>query len=306
MTLQHLHDSITNDMRYEKTTSEKFTPIQTSQAIAEIENLGWKPVNAWQTKTRDESRRAYARHSITFRREGDLNLKDGSHNTGDIVPQFTLLNANDGTSSEQFLAGFLRIQCLNGLMMGTSFEASRIRHSTGGEKLAHLVKDAIAGVDEHLRKGSSLVKEWKEIQLTDSQIRSFASQAVLKRFPGTFEEETLTIERKGIVGSFGSDFLRMEFSQRVASVLQANRQEDWGGDLWRVFNRIQENTIRGGFVLNSPRVTDKKGGGATLSQRKTKPLNNPYQTTALNRALWDIGEGIARGETFALPEHLIA
>jgi len=62
-------------------------------------------------------------------------------------------------------------------------------------------------------------------------------------------------------------------------LLTARRQEDIGSDLWTVFNRVQENTIRGGF----------KGEG---QKRQARELTNIDALSRVNLNLWNAAEEI--------------
>ena len=53
-------------------------------------------------------------------------------------------------------------------------------------------------------------------------------------------------------------------------------------DLWSVFNRIQENLIRGGLV----------GRGNRGRRQRTRPVQSIDQDLRLNRALWLLADGL--------------
>jgi hypothetical protein len=59
----------------------------------------------------------------------------------------------------------------------------------------------------------------------------------------------------------------------------ARRSDDVGNDLWRTFNRTQENLTRGGMRYVH---TDEAG---VRSRRKTRPVNSIDGNVSLNRAL---------------------
>jgi hypothetical protein len=61
---------------------------------------------------------------------------------------------------------------------------------------------------------------------------------------------------------------------------QARRRDDVGNDLWRTFNRAQENLIRGDITYNH---TNDQG---VRSRRTTRPVNGIDGNVALNRAMW--------------------
>lgn len=65
---------------------------------------------------------------------------------------------------------------------------------------------------------------------------------------------------------------------------QARRFDDRGADLWRTFNRVQENLIQGGLQGRNA------NGGRTTTRRVTGVSEN----IRLNRALWTIAEEMAK------------
>src|SRR6516165_3070691 len=74
-------------------------------------------------------------------------------------------------------------------------------------------------------------------------------------------------------------------------LLNARRAGDSNPDLWTVFNRVQENVIRGGL--------DNFGYDANNRYRRghTRQVKGLDQSTALNRALWTLGEEMAKLKT---------
>lgn len=67
-------------------------------------------------------------------------------------------------------------------------------------------------------------------------------------------------------------------------VLTPRRFDDRRPDLWSVFNRTQENLIKGGLQ-----------GRATKGRRQsTRPVQGIDQNLRLNRALWLLADGMRR------------
>jgi hypothetical protein len=67
----------------------------------------------------------------------------------------------------------------------------------------------------------------------------------------------------------------------VRQVLMSNRKEDDGNTLWKVFNRVQEHLVRGGFEVET---ADKK------SSRKVRKITNMQKDLELNQQLWALTE----------------
>ena len=71
---------------------------------------------------------------------------------------------------------------------------------------------------------------------------------------------------------------------RPAQLLGIRRHEDRGEDLWRTWNAVQENCIRGG--LRGMR-RDEHGQMRRTTMREVRGID---QDVKLNRALWMVGE----------------
>ena len=69
--------------------------------------------------------------------------------------------------------------------------------------------------------------------------------------------------------------------------LTARRAADTGADLWSTFNRVQENTIRGGLQAWG---RDGNNRPRRITSREVTGID---QDVKLNRALWMLGERMA-------------
>lgn len=67
-----------------------------------------------------------------------------------------------------------------------------------------------------------------------------------------------------------------------AQMLTCRRADDAKDDLWSVFNRIQENVLRGGLSRRSPT-------GRLVRSRRITSIREDVR---LNGALWDLAEGM--------------
>jgi len=66
----------------------------------------------------------------------------------------------------------------------------------------------------------------------------------------------------------------------VEQLTEARRSEDFGRNLWKAFNRIQENALRGG----------QPGRGTTGRRIRTREVASIDRGVSLNRALWVLAE----------------
>jgi hypothetical protein len=94
------------------------------------------------------------------------------------------------------------------------------------------------------------------VEMTAKQRRQFAVDALLLRL--------------------GED--RKVEDYEINSVLETRRVEDKGQSLWRTFNAVQENIIKGGFQMN---------------ERTARGITNPVQDMVLNQGLWQLADSYA-------------
>ncbi|EBI9246232.1 TPA: DUF945 domain-containing protein [Salmonella enterica] len=192
--------------------SERYAYIPTITVLENLQQEGFQPFFACQTRVRDQSRREYTKHMLRLRRAGQI--------TGQHVPEIILLNSHDGSSSYQMLPGYFRAICTNGLVCGQSFGEIRVPHR--GNVVEKVIKGAyeVLGVFDR-------VEEKRE-----------AMQSLLLPQPAqqAFAKATLNYR-------FGEEHQPVTETQ----ALSPRRREDEKNDLWTVFNRLQENLSKGGL-----------------------------------------------------------
>jgi hypothetical protein len=191
--------------------------ISTRELVGALLDAGFAATEARQARARGE-RAGYARHLLRFRPLRTEVALD------EAIPEIIVVNAHDGTSAYQVRAGLYRPVCTNGLITKLGdFGAIYVPHR--GNVVANIVEAAqmILGQFEAV---AVAVKGMAATHLTDRQQLEFADEAVAIRWRG----ETPVQPRR---------------------LLQVRRPADVGDDLWRVFNTVQENVIRGGVRSQS-------------------------------------------------------
>lgn len=194
----------------------------------------------------------FARHSIDFRRPGQ---KLGTLAVGDIVPRILFTNSHDGSSRASAIAGVFRLVCSNGMLAGSAYARESLRHV--GDPVREMVgrMEAIANDVEPM---FNQIERWQKKQLPLPRAREFARLASQLRWgdPHRFS---------------------------VESILEVKRPEDDAGDLWTVFNRVQEATVRGGML------------GLTRTGRATRAreLTAIGHSITFNQQLWSLAEEFA-------------
>ena len=230
--------------------SARYAYIPTSDVVNGLRKEGFMPFMACQARSRIEGKAEFTKHLLRFRHEGQIN--------GDTANEIILVNSHDGTSSYQMLAGCFRFVCHNGLICGDTVEDFRVRHS--GDVLGNVIEGAYRIVDEFEQVEAS--KDlMQSVQLTIGQQNAFANAALQLRYD---PEDNVPIEPQQL--------------NRI------RRTDDRGADLWRTFNRVQENLIQGGL-----QGTNRNGGRMT-----TRQVTGVSENVRLNRALWTLAEEMAK------------
>lgn len=242
--------------------SARYTYIPTSAAIDGLRRNGFFPVAAKQSRTRDMSRREFTKHMVRFRHQGQVQRVK---TVGDTFPEIVLVNSHDGSSSYEIMAGLFRLVCLNGMVVSDkTFDAVKVPHK--GDIVDQVIEGSYT-VLERSQQALEGASAWVEVVLSRNEQYAMAEAARVLRF-GDAEGNTDT--------PVSPDHL-----------LAARRAQDAGSDLWRVFNRLQENAIRGGLTAL---------GRDAAGRRKrvtTRPVTGIDQDVKLNRALWVLGERMA-------------
>jgi len=173
------------------------------------------------------------------------------------VPTVLLWNSHNGKTSLRMDAGYFRFICANGLMVGTTEDAFSFRHSIKPLLQLPEAMDLIIARQELAVKRSS---DWKQIELDDQKVVSFAERAAQIRFG------------------------QSAASYPVSGMLAARREDDEGRDLWRVMNRVQENLMSGGL----------EGRNTNARRVRSGRINNITVDLAFNRGLWQLAEEFAQ------------
>jgi hypothetical protein len=202
-------------------TRSTYRFINTAQVLQALLEAGFQPSAAQQTRTRSGSDPTYARHMIRLRRTREtLTLVD-------CIPEICLINAHDGTSAYQLLAGLYRPLCTNGLLcrMG-DFAVIRIPHRST------IIADVVAGalqITAQFEQIGSMVTAMAARILNDSEQLAFAQTAYAIRYAKVESRPAFAPEK----------------------MLEARRAADMAPTLWHAFNRLQESALTGGVSYRS-------------------------------------------------------
>ncbi|EOI6389143.1 DUF932 domain-containing protein [Yersinia enterocolitica] len=244
--LAHYVPSVFSEDKHES-RSERYTCIPTITLLENLQREGFQPFFACQTRVRDQSKREHTKHMLRLRRAGQI--------TGQQVPEIILLNSHDGSSSYQMLPGLFRQVCQNGLICGQSFGEVRVLHK------GNVVEKVIEGAYEVL--GIFDRVEEKRDAMQSLALPAPAQQA---------------LANAALRYRFGEEHRPVTPSQ----LLTPRRNEDDNDDLWTVYQRVQENLIKGG-------LSGRTAQGRRAQTRAVKGIDSDVK---LNRALWVMAENM--------------
>jgi hypothetical protein len=226
-------------------TSSSYTFVSTERVLDALGSVGFVPVEARQAARARSP--MHARHLIRFRRRCEtVALRDS-------VPELLLLNSHDGTSAYQLRVGLFRVLCTNGLVVSMGiFPVWRVMHR--GDVLQDVVCAALR-ISERFEQLAAAVERMEHTMLDAGQRLELAAHALALRFPN---------DAAG--------------AMQPSQVLVARRAQDVGNDLWRTFNVVQENILRGGLVRRS----------ASNRLTRTRGIRAIREDVRLNSALWEM------------------
>ncbi|EAA2596937.1 DUF945 domain-containing protein [Salmonella enterica] len=225
--------------------SDRYSYIPTITLLENLRREGFEPFFACQSRVRDPGKREHTKHLLRLRRAGQI--------TGQQVPEIIILNSHDGSSSYQLLPGYFRQVCTNSLVCGQSFGEIRVPHRGDiAEKVIEGAYDVLGVFDRVEEKREAM----QSLQLPPPAQQALAKAALTYRFGEEHQPVTAT------------------------QILTPRRYEDRKDDLWSVFNRIQENLLKGGL----------SGRTAKGKRTHTRAVNGIDGDIRLNRALWVMAE----------------
>ena len=240
--------------------SDKYKFIPTIQVIDALRDNGFYPVSAAQSRSRIAGKSEFTRHVLRFRRSLDLSR---TLQVDENIAEIVLMNSHDGSSAYKLMAGIFRLVCSNGLIVADGqIESIQVRH-IGQADLCQEVISQSKRIIEQTPAVFNRIAEFQKIGLTLPEQRAFAESA--------------------------KELLESDLQADTDSMLSARRladyksKEDGTRDLWRTFNVIQENVIKGGV-----RAVNSQG-----FKRHTRAVKAVDRDVKLNKALWNLTEKMA-------------
>ncbi|MCQ4258797.1 DUF932 domain-containing protein [Stutzerimonas stutzeri] len=230
--------------------SERYSYIPTATVLRDLRGEGFEPFMVCQTRVRRDDRRDFTKHMIRLRHASQIDARGEAN-------EIILLNSHDGTSSYQMMAGMFRFVCQNGLVCGDTVADARVPRK--GDVAAQVIEGAY-----------QVLHGFEQAQVSREAMRAVTLDG----------GEAEVFARAALALKYGDHAKPAPITER--QVLAARRVDDNRVDLWSVFNRIQENLIRGGLV----------GRGNSGRRQRTRPVQSIDQDLRLNRALWLLADGL--------------
>lgn len=233
--------------------SQSYMPVKSWDIVQELRTHGYAPTQI-QLRHRRGGMDTTA-HTIRF---SQIGAASKLLVRGDVAPQLVCLNALDGSALLSFWNGLMRMVCANGLIVSDASIAQplAVRH------LANPTMAAIMAIQEIGAQSKGMfehIDAMRKTILTDKQQLRMANGALA------------IMQTKGVI--------------LPADLLVPRRPDDAGADVWRTFNRIQENIVRGGV----------NGKTADARPTRTRGLTGIGAQLNANTALWSLAmEAIGR------------
>lgn len=171
------------------------------------------------------------------------------------VPRLLFMNSHDGSRRASVRVGAFRLVCSNGMISGVTMAQADVRHA--GDAAKELV-ERMRQLSKATLPMFQQIERWTRKQLTAAQAHDFARAAAQLRWRNA---DVVTTD----------------------DLLAVRRPGDDAGDLWTVFNRVQEATTRVAL----------RGRAATGRPIVTKPLLEVGPNMKYNAELWALAEEFA-------------
>jgi hypothetical protein len=206
--------------------SDRYQFVSTRNILERVADYGWKITNA-----SAQNRSLTAQHRITLVHENDL-----SNKVGDGIPRIEMFNSHNRTKRLMFAIGFFRFVCSNGLIVASGpAETIRTKHRFTNDRLSEIM-DQVGQISGRFPKIVDTINEFKNREMDEKEMVAYAQYAIKGRFnyrpemPKRFRDLGRTTEK----------------------LLSVRRDADAGNSAWQVYNRVQENLIRGIEGFNRP------------------------------------------------------
>jgi hypothetical protein len=232
--------------------SQRYVQIPTADVLQGLRKEGFEPFFCATSVSRKEDRQPFTKHMLRLRHASQIAQREAN--------EVILLNSHDGSSAYQMMAGMFRFVCANGLVCGDVNNDVRVKHT--GRAVDDVIEGAFRVLDD-FEAANDQRDAMQALTLNEGEQNAFARAAIALRFDADVNVHAPVSE---------------------AQVLRVRRAEDRAGDFWTVFNRVQENVVRGG-------LPGRTATGRNFTSRAVQGIDG---NVTLNRSLWILAEEMRR------------
>ena len=245
--------------------TDRYASLKTSDLLPVLRDYGYHPVQAAQKRAR-KGKQEHTAHLLAFSRAGDIGGDAG------VRSEVLVYNSHNGTSGVKLMAGAYRFVCSNGIVRGDGHNVS-IRHTHKAmQDFEAMLRRIIEGVPAMMANIDAL----RDRRMSNDEAYAFAKQAVELRWDSIENAYTpsYVLPDTPINGTYAD-------ATTIRQALAHHRAEDNFSDAWSVFNRVQENVLRGNVFVKS--ITDKG-----MRERKARPLASIQEHVSVNQKMFDL------------------
>ena len=237
--------------------SNRYRQIPTASMVHAIEQEGWIPHQVVENKVLKPSRDGFQTHRVLFHNP-DLPTVNGS------IPRIMLTNSHDAKKSYQIAIGILRFVCANGMLVSTNWSDYKVKHT------GNAINDALEATKKLTANASRVA----------ASIEGFSSIQVNRDLRLAFNREAAKLRY---------DEKLVEIEPTAKYLDNPNRHADQENDLWSLYNRVQENLIRGKHRY-LPKKTEENAWPTSKKAREIKAFE---ASDKINKGLWELAERFA-------------
>ena len=228
--------------------SNKYQHISTQDVINSFDK-DWIISSILTGNKYDPERSTFQRHHVKLRNEKLTNL----YNNG-LIPEIIISNSYDGTSRLNINFGIFRKICNNGLIVKENQEFTGLSIKHIGQDFNEKIESFLPQIEPFFEKILLKIEKSKQIILSEEDQKDFVKEL--------FESKK----------HLNNDFIDYH------SLLNRQREEDKGNDMFSIFNVLQENLLQGNYEIVSKNKNTRKA-------RKIISISNSWQ---VNQNLWNV------------------
>lgn len=224
--------------------SEGYRLFPTMDLVEVLQEHGWNPYHALQSRTRVEGNEGHQRHMIVMQREASAYI------VGDTRLNLLITNSSNGKSAYHIYIGLYRKACSNGnVVCDQLFQHESFTHN---QKNLEQIMGAHFRIVNNADSVLASVERMHNIQMSESQ--------------------QIALARASLIAKWGQEGAPIE----PARLLLPRRLEDIRTDLWTTYNKIQENLIVGGvdYAQNGRHMTTRSVNSVDTGLKLNQALHS--------------------------------